>query len=193
MGFCLNDAVDETRAWKLWVPAELRPDLVWRAHHAITAGHGGLHKSLAKLRQFYFWPGLAVHVQKIVKECEVCKITKTANKNDRPPMGEQRLTERAGQRLFIDFMGPYPRTKAGNSVIFVCLDHFFKLVWLQPMRQAIAAEVIKFLETKIFHQYGVPEFIHSDNGKQFVSQIFGELMTRYGIRHVKTGLYSPIT
>jgi len=40
MGFCLNDAVDEARAWKLWVPAELRPDLVWRAHHAITAGYG---------------------------------------------------------------------------------------------------------------------------------------------------------
>jgi len=82
----------------------------------------GLHKSLAKLRQFYFWPGMAVDVQIVVKECEVCKITKTANKNDRPPMGEQRVTERAGQRLFIDFMGPSPRTKAGNSVIFVCLD-----------------------------------------------------------------------
>jgi len=69
---------------------------------------------------------MAVDVQKEVKECEVCKITKTANKNDRPPMAEQRVTERAGQRLFIDFMEPYPRTKAGNSVIFVCLDHFSK-------------------------------------------------------------------
>jgi len=63
MGFCLNDAVDEARAWKLWVPAELRSDLFWRAHHVITAGHGGLHKSLAKLRQFYYWPGMAVDVQ----------------------------------------------------------------------------------------------------------------------------------
>jgi len=70
-------------------------------------------------------------------------------------------------------------------------DHFSKFVWLQPMRHAVAAKVLKFLEAKIFHQYGVPEFIHSDNGKQFVSQIFGELMTRYGIRHVKTGLCSP--
>jgi len=51
--------------------------------------------------------------------------------------------------------------KAGNSVIFVCLDHFSKFVWLQLMRHAVAAEVIKFLETEIFHQYGVPEFIHS--------------------------------
>jgi len=106
-------------------------------------------------------------------------------------MGEQRVTERAPQRLFIDFMGPYPRIKAGNSLNFVCLDHFSKFVWLQPMRHAVAAEVIKFLETKIFLQNGVPEFIHSDNGKQFVSEIFGELMSRYGIRHVKTGLYSP--
>jgi len=35
-----------------------------------------------KLRQFYYWPGMAVDVQKVVKECEGCKITKTANKND---------------------------------------------------------------------------------------------------------------
>jgi len=35
-------------------------DLVWRAHHAKTAGHGGLHKSLAKLRQFYYWQAVCV-------------------------------------------------------------------------------------------------------------------------------------
>jgi len=87
-------------------------------------------------------------------------------------MVEQPDTERAGQRLFIDLIGPYPRTKSGDSVIFVSLDHFSKFVWLQPMRHAVAAVAIKFRETKIFHQYGVPEFIHSDNGKQFVSQIF---------------------
>jgi len=49
---------------------------------------------------------MAVDVQKVVKECKVCKITKTANKSDRSPMEKQRVTERAGQRLFIDFMGP---------------------------------------------------------------------------------------
>ncbi|XP_050745941.1 uncharacterized protein LOC127011811 [Drosophila biarmipes] len=90
MGLCLNDAVDEGRVWKLWVPTELRPD-------------------------FYYWPGMAVDVQKIVKEFEVCKITKTANKSDQPPMGEQRIRESAGQRLFIDFMGPYPRTKGWSG------------------------------------------------------------------------------
>jgi len=50
-------------------------------------------------------------------------------------------------------------------VIFVRLDHFSKFVWLQQMKHAVDAEVIKFLETRIFQQYGVPEYIHSDNGK----------------------------
>jgi len=59
------------------------------------------------------------------------------------------------------------------------------------VRHGVATEVIIFLETNIFDQCGVPEFIHLDNGKQFVSQIFGELMTSYGIRHIMTGLYSP--
>ncbi|XP_043661543.1 uncharacterized protein K02A2.6-like [Drosophila teissieri] len=191
IGFCQNDAINNDRAWKLWVPAELRSQLTWRAHHAMTAAHGGLHKSLAKLRQFYYWPGMSADVQELVKVCEVCKVSKTAIKIKRPPMGEQRVTERAGQRLFIDFMGPYPRTKAGNSVIFVCLDHFSKFVRLHPMKQAVATEVVKFLEVNIFHQFDVPEVIHSDNGKQFVSQTFADLMDRYGINHIRTGLYSP--
>jgi len=63
---CLNDAVDEARSWKPWVSAKLRPDLVWRAHHAITTGLAGLHKSLSKLKQFYYWPGMAVDVQKVL-------------------------------------------------------------------------------------------------------------------------------
>jgi len=41
------------------------------------------------------------------------------------------------------------------------------------MRRAVAAEVIKFLETKIFYQYGVPEFKNLDNGyKICVSNIW---------------------
>jgi len=34
-------------------------------------------------------------------------------------------------------------------------------------------------------------FIHSDNSKQFVSQVFAESLTQYGIRHVITGFYAP--
>ncbi|XP_055855979.1 uncharacterized protein LOC129919156 [Episyrphus balteatus] len=39
--------------------------------------------------------------------------------------------------------------------------------------------------------FGVPNIIHSDNGKQFVGKEFQNLISKYGIRHFKTAFYSP--
>lgn len=44
---------------------------------------------------------------------------------------------------------------------------------------------------EVFHVFGVPEYIHSDNGKQFVSETFKTFAERYGTKHVKTAFYSP--
>jgi len=46
------------------------------------------------------------------------------------------------------------------------------------MPKPTAGEVASFLEKNIFHQFAVPELMHSDNGKQFVSQVFAELLTQ---------------
>jgi len=95
------------------------------------------------------------------------------------------------KRLYIDFMVPCPQTKLGNTVIFVCLDQFTNFVWLEPMRKASTGEVARFLEKNIFYQFAVPELMHSDNGKQFVSQVFAELLTQCGIRHIRSSFCAP--
>ncbi|XP_036345664.1 uncharacterized protein LOC118754899 [Rhagoletis pomonella] len=59
------------------------------------------------------------------------------------------------------------------------------------MRKATAAEVIKFLENEVFHIFGVPEYVHSDNGKQFVADIFSQFLEKYGAQHIRTAFYSP--
>nr|XP_041630603.1 uncharacterized protein LOC121502050 [Drosophila kikkawai] len=59
------------------------------------------------------------------------------------------------------------------------------------MKEAKTVEVIKFLTKEIFHTFGVPETIHSDNGKQFVAKRFQEMIKQYRIRHIRTALYSP--
>lgn len=106
-------------------------------------------------------------------------------------MGQQFVTERPYQRIYIDFMGPYPRSKTGYTVIFVCLDHFSKFVHLEPMRAATAVNVVNFLEKDVFHIFGVPEYVHSDNGRQFTSDLFQDFLRKYGVNHIRTGLYAP--
>lgn len=90
-----------------------------------------------------------------------------------------------------DLLGPYPRTKMGNSMVFVAIDHFTKYIFLKPLKKATSSAIIKFLEENIFYQFGVPQYIHSDNGSQFVSSQMSDFLKAYGIKHVKTALYSP--
>ena len=59
------------------------------------------------------------------------------------------------------------------------------------MKCATTANVIEFFQNYIFNTFGVPLYIHSGNGKQFVSKYLEEFLSEYGIKHIKTGLYSP--
>lgn len=43
----------------------------------------------------------------------------------------------------------------------------------------------------MFFKFGVPEAIPWDNGKQFASKMFEEMVIDFGIKHIKTPVYSP--
>lgn len=83
------------------------------------------------------------------------------------------MTERPFQKIYIDFLGKYPRSKAGNCYIFIVVDFtFIKFTFLKAMREATANNVIQFLVTEIFNKFGVLEIIYSDNGAQFTGKTF---------------------
>lgn len=48
---------------------------------------------------------------------------------------------------------------------------------------------MEFLEQEIFHRFDVPELIISDNGVQFRSNLFKDLLKKYKIRHRRTPYY----
>lgn len=185
------ETVLEEGVWRLWVPTELVQSLISQAHDPPMSSHGGIAKTIDRLTKLYYWPRLATDVKKYVLACEVCKETKPPNYVLRPAMGQRFSTERPFQQLYVDLLGPYPRSKAGNTFIFIVLDQYSKFVLLKPLRNATTAEIVQYLEREIFHLFGVPETILSDNGKQFVAKLFNDLCKTYGIRQLFTAVYSP--
>lgn len=186
-----DDLVDSATVWKVWVPKNLRNTLIANAHQPPSASHGGADKTIDLVRRYYFWPGLSRDVREFVSRCVTCKESKAPNHILRPVMGKSLTAERVFQRLFIDLLGPYPRSKSGNTTILIVLDQLSKFVWLKPLRKASAVAIVQYLESDIFNMFGVPECMISDNGVQFVSKEFSSLMNRYGIEHVKTATHSP--
>ena len=186
-----QNCAEEGNLWRLWIPNSMSAKILKAAHDTPTACHGGFTKTLARVRQKYFWPTMVMDVKEYVNNCETCKTIKSSNRISKPPMGNQFATNRPFERLYCDFLGPYPHTKVKNSVIFVCLDHFTKYIFLRPLKAATSAGVISYFQNEIFPTFGVPRFIHSDNGKQFVSKEMVEFFCLYDIQHIKTGFYAP--
>lgn len=177
--------------WKIWIPEGMRTQLIASAHNPPMAAHGGVSKTLERLRRFCFWPGMTTDVRKMVKECNTCSETKAPNTTLRPPMGQQILTERPFQFVYTDLLGPYPRSKRGNTFILVTLDKFSKFVLLHPLRKASAIEVKEFIERQVIQLFGVPEVLYSDNGVQYLSKEFKGMVDKYGIKHMTSATHAP--
>lgn len=186
-----GDPTSETSCWKVWVPVPLVQSVIAAAHNPPLASHCGVGKTLEKLKRTLYWPKMGSHVTSFVKDCSVCKESKAPNVTLRPLMGRQVLVDRPWQRIYTDLLGPYPRSKSGNTFILIILDQFSKFVLLQPLRKATAKEVCRYMEERVFHMFGVPESVWSDNGVQFVSREFKAMLEQYGVDHIRTASHAP--
>lgn len=190
VGLRTGSEVDELGLWRLWVPANLTYDLIKDSHACDDYLHSGINKNTQNLRQLYFWPRLNSQVAEYVRSCEKCKSVKKSNSTLHTKMGKNFETQRPFQHLFMDYLGPYPRSSQGNTHMLVILDHFTKYPIFVPLKHASAALTIDPLEKLVFSIFNVPETIMTDNGSQFVSRTFQEFL-KSGNHPPKNPIYSP--
>lgn len=134
---------------------------------------------------------MIIDVPDFVVNCIICKQSKAPNQCARPPLGKLTIPERPWQKIYIDLLGPYPRSSNGKTTIFIILDHLTKFVYLKTLTKATASNIVNCLRDEIFSLFSVPQIIHSDNGVQFVGKEFQGLIKEFGINHIKTAYYSP--
>ncbi|GFW73560.1 retrovirus-related Pol polyprotein from transposon 17.6 [Trichonephila clavipes] len=90
----------------------------------------------------------------------------------------------------LDLFGPYPASRVRrNHYVLVITDHFSKWPEITPLQKASANIIADGLFDNYISRYGAPIKMISDNGPQFISDIFERLSNRLGIRHVKTVVY----
>jgi hypothetical protein len=63
------------------------------------------------------------------------------------------------QKIFMDYVGKFQRSKAGHNAILVCVDAFTKFVLLCPVKETTSKATIKVLREQLFSSFSVPEVI----------------------------------
>uniref|UniRef100_A0A3P8RNR7 Integrase catalytic domain-containing protein n=1 Tax=Amphiprion percula TaxID=161767 RepID=A0A3P8RNR7_AMPPE len=135
---------------------------------------------------------MAADVKRYVTSCSVCQFTKPCQRKPAGlmvPVVPQKPWEYVG----VDFVGPLPRTPAGNAYLIVFVDYMTKWIEASAVREATAQVAAGKFVTDIFARHGAPTYIISDRGSPFVSELFEHVVSTLGSVHRLTTAYHPQT
>ena len=169
------------------LPLSLRQAAISQSHDIPTAGHQGIAKTLQRLQTSAYWVGMAQDVTKYCKQCNVCQQAKLPTPTPAPlsnvPIGGP------WQMLAADIL-EVPVSRCNNRYLLVVMDYFTKWVEAIPLRDQTAASISAAV-IKLCCSFGIPEVLHSDQGRNFESQLFHDVLTAFGIQKSRTTAYHP--
>ena len=169
------------------LPESLQAQALMRCHDTPTAGHQGSEKTLHRLRSEAYWVGMCQDVEQHCRECTVCQQSKLPTPMRAPltnvPIG------RPWQMIAADIL-EVPHSTNNNQYLLVVQDYFTKWVEAIAIPDQTAVRITNEL-TKIFCTYGLPDILHSDQGRNFESTILAETLSAFGIKKSRTTAYHP--
>lgn len=176
--------------WLLVVPREMVGSVMEVCHDAPSGGHFGVNKTLEKVRQRFYWPDNRKDVEDWCRRCHACVARKGPRERGRGPLKIYNVGA-PFERVALDIVGPFPRTATGNKYALVVVDYFTKWPEVVPLPDQRATTIAKALLTEVVSRHGVPLELHSDQGRNFESAIFKQLMTLLGIKKTRTTPLHP--
>ena len=171
-------------------PKAIQDDVLRNLHDSPTAGHFGVKKTLARVRQRFYWTDVRRSVENWCRKCEKCASRKGYPRQAKAPLKLYNVGSPM-ERIAIDVLGPLPKTDLGNQYILVAQDYFTKWpeAFALPDQQAVT--VAEVLVNQFFTRFGIPMEMHSDQGRNFESETFQEVCRLLGINKTRTTPYHP--
>ena len=160
------------------LPPALRQEALFQSHDVPMAGHQGAEKTLQRLRRQAYWVNMVQDVQQYCNSCIKCQQAKSI----RAPL----TIGHPWQMIAIDIL-EVPISRNNNRVI---QDYFTKWAEAIPLVDQKAERITQQL-VKVCATMGLPEIVHSDQGHNFESTIFGQTLEAFGIVKTRTTSYHP--
>ena len=177
--------------YQIVVPAVYRPDVVKLAHEGPVGGHLGINKTCDKIMRHFFWPGIRKDVSQFCKTCHTCQMVGKPNQSIPPaPLKPIPAFNEPFSRVIIDCVGPLPKTKTGHQYLLTIMCASTRFPEAVPLRNIKATTIIKAL-INFFTMVGLPKEVQSDQGSNFMSGLFQQVVYQLGATQIKSSAYHP--
>lgn len=181
---------DAAQQGQVVLPKSLVPKVLEQLHNSVTAGHLGIQKMQAKVKDRFYWPGWFEEVRRWCRECRECGSRKSVGSQPRAPL-QLIPASRPFERVALDILGPLPETTSRNKYVLVIGDYFSKWTEAFPIPNQEAKTVAKVLVEGWVCRLGAPRTVHTDQGRNFESTLFKEMCQLLNIHKTRTTPYHP--
>lgn len=155
------------------VPEIWKNDIMKMLHDDIQVGHLGIHKTVARTQNRFYWLGYKHDIEKWIRNCVVCNSRKQPPRKAKSKMKQYNVGAPL-ERVALDIIGPLPVSNKGNKYALIVSDYFTKWAEGYPMPDMETTTIVDCFITNFVCRFGIPYQVHTDQGRQFESGLFKE-------------------
>ena len=174
---------------RLAVPKCLKQTLMKEHHDGKFAGHFAERKIYTTMRTRYWWKGMKSDVAKFCKSCLVCASRKGTGRKQRPPL-QSIPVGGPFEMVGVDVL-QLPLSRNGNQYAVVFQDYLTKWPEVFATPDQKAETIAHLFVEHVVARHGVPEYLLSDRGPNFLSELMQEVCRLLGTTKVNTSGYHP--
>lgn len=123
--------VEEDGRLLFMMPKSMRKTLCVKFHD--MQGHFSTDRTVAKIKELYWFPGMKRYVRQHVQRCFECLIAKVPGGKKPGLLNPIPPGKRPFQIVHVDHLGPFVRSARRNQWILVFVDNMTKFVKLYPV------------------------------------------------------------
>ncbi|GFY23360.1 retrovirus-related Pol polyprotein from transposon 297 [Trichonephila clavipes] len=155
-------------------PKSLRNEIMREFYDKPSTGHFGRFKTY-KIRDVCYFPYMRKFIDQYASTSHMCQVNNYKN-----ALPASRLipivSNYPNEIVTLDLLGPYPVSRVRrNRYVLVITDHFSKWAEIIPLKKASARVIADNFFDNYISRFGAPIKLISDNGPQFISDIFEDL------------------
>ena len=142
----------------------------------IHEGHLGITRCQQRARMSIYWPGINKDIEDLITKCHLCQTHQASQKKE--PLDPVVYPCIPWNTISMDLL------MHESDTYLIVGDYYSKYVLLEKLSKDTSSSAITKIVSKMFSCFGYPSTVITDNGPQFIGQMFQTFLRGKGIAHI---------